>query len=130
MRGIGRRQGNPGQRGEDLVGWASGHLDRGRGHLHVLTIEALHGKIGEAKFVEVTSDHGIVGAERVVSRLTEELVQLGHDVTLFASGDSEISARLFPDCERAQRVIAISAVAAAEQALDQRFKPLVAQPAV
>ena len=28
------------------------------------------------------------GTERIVSYLTEELVGLGHDVTLFASGDS------------------------------------------
>ena len=28
------------------------------------------------------------GTERVVSYLTEELVRQGHDVTLFASGDS------------------------------------------
>ncbi len=34
------------------------------------------------------------GTERVVSCLTEELVGLGHDVTLFASGDSVTSARL------------------------------------
>lgn len=34
------------------------------------------------------------GTERVVSNLTEELVALGHDVTLFASGDSETSATL------------------------------------
>ena len=34
------------------------------------------------------------GTERVVSYLTEELVRLGHDVTLFASGDSMTSARL------------------------------------
>lgn len=34
------------------------------------------------------------GTERVVSWLTEELVQQGHDVTLFASGDSETSAEL------------------------------------
>jgi len=34
------------------------------------------------------------GTERVVSYLTEELVHQGHDVTLFASGDSETSARL------------------------------------
>ncbi|MBV9756296.1 MAG: glycosyltransferase family 4 protein [Alphaproteobacteria bacterium] len=34
------------------------------------------------------------GTERVVSFLTEELVALGHDVTLFASGDSETSAHL------------------------------------
>lgn len=34
------------------------------------------------------------GTERVVSYLTEELVALGHEVTLFASGDSVTSARL------------------------------------
>ena len=34
------------------------------------------------------------GTERVVSWLTEELVALGHEVTLFASGDSVTSARL------------------------------------
>jgi glycosyltransferase involved in cell wall biosynthesis len=36
------------------------------------------------------------GTERVVSWLTEELVRQGHDVTLFASGDSRTSARLEP----------------------------------
>ena len=36
------------------------------------------------------------GTERVVSYLTEELVRLGHDVTLFASGDSHTSAVLAP----------------------------------
>jgi glycosyltransferase involved in cell wall biosynthesis len=34
------------------------------------------------------------GTERVVSYLTEELVRMGHDVTLFASGDSTTAARL------------------------------------
>ncbi|MGI4812402.1 MAG: glycosyltransferase family 4 protein [Janthinobacterium lividum] len=34
------------------------------------------------------------GTERVVSYLTEALVELGHEVTLFASGDSQTSARL------------------------------------
>src|SRR5579872_1679526 len=34
------------------------------------------------------------GTERVVSFLTEELVAMGHDVTLFASGDSQTSAEL------------------------------------
>ena len=34
------------------------------------------------------------GTERVVSFLTEELVAQGHDITLFASGDSQTSARL------------------------------------
>ncbi len=36
------------------------------------------------------------GTEQVVSTLTEELVRLGHDVTLFASGDSQTTARLVP----------------------------------
>jgi glycosyltransferase involved in cell wall biosynthesis len=36
------------------------------------------------------------GTERVISWLTEELVALGHKVTLFASGDSVTSARLEP----------------------------------
>jgi hypothetical protein len=38
------------------------------------------------------------GTERVVSYITEELVRMGHDVTLFASGDSETAARLVPAC--------------------------------
>ena len=38
------------------------------------------------------------GTERVVSWLTEELVGLGHDVTLFASGDSQTSGHLVPVC--------------------------------
>src|SRR5262245_47407464 len=41
------------------------------------------------------------GTERVVSWLTEELVRQGHDVTLFASGDSVTSARLVAACPRA-----------------------------
>src|ERR1700752_664549 len=44
------------------------------------------------------------GTERVVSYLTEELVHQGHDVTLFASGDSVTSARLWPGCDRALRL--------------------------
>ena len=44
------------------------------------------------------------GTERVVSFLTEELVALGHDVTLFASGDSRTSAKLFPVWPRALRL--------------------------
>jgi glycosyltransferase involved in cell wall biosynthesis len=40
------------------------------------------------------------GTERVVSWLTEELVALGHHVTLFASGDSRTSAELVPVCPK------------------------------
>src|SRR3972149_8543583 len=34
------------------------------------------------------------GTERIISYLTEELVERGHDVTLFASGDSQTKAKL------------------------------------
>ncbi|OGA25879.1 MAG: glycosyl transferase, partial [Betaproteobacteria bacterium RIFCSPLOWO2_02_FULL_65_24] len=44
------------------------------------------------------------GTERVVSWLTEELVALGHDVTLFASGDSVTNARLRAPVPRALRL--------------------------
>jgi glycosyltransferase involved in cell wall biosynthesis len=44
------------------------------------------------------------GTERVISWLTEELVTLGHDVTLFASGDSVTSAKLEPMWPRALRL--------------------------
>ena len=44
------------------------------------------------------------GTERVVSWLTEELVRQGHEVTLFASGDSETSARLVPGSDRGLRL--------------------------
>jgi glycosyltransferase involved in cell wall biosynthesis len=44
------------------------------------------------------------GTERIVSYLTEELVRLGHDVTLFASGDSRTSAELVACCDMALRL--------------------------
>jgi glycosyltransferase involved in cell wall biosynthesis len=44
------------------------------------------------------------GTERVVSYLTEELVRQGHEVTLFASGDSETKARLVAACQRSLRL--------------------------
>ena len=44
------------------------------------------------------------GTERVVSYLTEELVRQGHEVTLFASGDSETLARLEASCPHALRL--------------------------
>jgi glycosyltransferase involved in cell wall biosynthesis len=43
------------------------------------------------------------GTERVVSYLTEELVAQGHEVTLFASGDSVTSAELVAACPRSLR---------------------------
>jgi len=44
------------------------------------------------------------GTERVVYSLTEELVAMGHDVTLFASGDSVTSAKLAPMRDKALRL--------------------------
>jgi glycosyltransferase involved in cell wall biosynthesis len=44
------------------------------------------------------------GTERIVSYITEELVRLGHDVTLFASGDSVTQARLEPGCPQSLRL--------------------------
>jgi glycosyltransferase involved in cell wall biosynthesis len=43
------------------------------------------------------------GTERIVSYITEELVKQGHEVTLFASGDSKTTARLIAPCEAALR---------------------------
>lgn len=44
------------------------------------------------------------GTERIVSYLTEELVRRGHDVTLYASGDSQTSARLKANCPNSLRL--------------------------
>jgi glycosyltransferase involved in cell wall biosynthesis len=44
------------------------------------------------------------GTERIVSYLTEELVAQGHDVTLFASGDSRTTATLVPCARQALRL--------------------------
>ncbi len=51
------------------------------------------------------------GTERIVSWLTEELVRQGHEVTLFASGDSQTRARLIP--------VAPGALRLNEQVLDE-----------
>jgi glycosyltransferase involved in cell wall biosynthesis len=44
------------------------------------------------------------GTERVVSYVTEELMRAGHQVTLFASGDSVTAAKLIPASRRALRL--------------------------
>src|SRR5215470_9098910 len=44
------------------------------------------------------------GTERVVSYLVEELVRMGHEVTLFASADSVTRARLEPMAPRGLRL--------------------------
>ncbi|HZU77368.1 MAG TPA: glycosyltransferase family 4 protein, partial [Dehalococcoidia bacterium] len=56
-----------------------------------------------APIQESVPPKGYGGTERVVSWLTEELVRRGHDVTLFATGDSETSATLVPVVPRALR---------------------------
>jgi glycosyltransferase involved in cell wall biosynthesis len=44
------------------------------------------------------------GTERVIHYLTEELVEMGHDVTLFASGDSVTKGELIPIVKEALRL--------------------------
>ena len=44
------------------------------------------------------------GSERIVSYLAEELVAQGHEVTLFASGDSITAGHLVPCCTQALRL--------------------------
>jgi glycosyltransferase involved in cell wall biosynthesis len=57
-----------------------------------------------APLYESVPPHGYGGTERVVSYLTEELVAQGHDVTLFASGDSSTHARLVSGTPEALRL--------------------------
>jgi len=57
-----------------------------------------------APLFESVPPTGYGGTERVVSWLTEELVRLGHEVTLFASGDSMTTARLIPCCPESLRL--------------------------
>ena len=49
------------------------------------------------------------GTERIVHYLTEELVALGHEVTLYAAGDSRTSAELVSGCPRSLRLDATCA---------------------
>jgi glycosyltransferase involved in cell wall biosynthesis len=44
------------------------------------------------------------GTERVIAWLLDELIELGHDVTLFGSGDSNTKAKLVPCWPRALRL--------------------------
>jgi glycosyltransferase involved in cell wall biosynthesis len=57
-----------------------------------------------APLFESVPPHLYGGTELVVSYLTEELVRMGHEVTLFASGDSVTRARLVPACPRSLRL--------------------------
>jgi glycosyltransferase involved in cell wall biosynthesis len=57
-----------------------------------------------APLIESVPPRAYGGTERVVSYLTEALVEMGHEVTLYASGDSVTSARLVPVAERSLRL--------------------------
>src|SRR6476661_6357549 len=57
-----------------------------------------------APLFESVPPRGYGGTERVVSYLSEALVELGHEVTLFASGDSMTTARLVPCVPAALRL--------------------------
>jgi glycosyltransferase involved in cell wall biosynthesis len=57
-----------------------------------------------APLIESVPPRAYGGTERVVSYLTESLVEMGHEVTLFASGDSVTRARLVPVVERGIRL--------------------------
>ena len=71
----------------------------------VCRMKGLAVKIAQiAPLVESVPPRLYGGTERVVSWLTEELVAQGHDVTLFASGDSQTKARLVPMAPRALRL--------------------------
>lgn len=67
------------------------------------------------------------GTERVVSWLTEELVRQGHEVTLFASGDSETSARLVPCCPRGLRLAGINDHLATHLVMLSKVKSMVSE---
>lgn len=67
------------------------------------------------------------GTERVVSWLTEELVERGHDVTLFASGDSQTSAKLVSLCPQALRLAGINDHMPMHLVALQRVRRLAAQ---
>ena len=56
-----------------------------------------------APLIESVPPQSYGGTERVVSWLTEELVRQGHEVTLFASGDSKTAAELVACSERGLR---------------------------
>lgn len=57
-----------------------------------------------APLIESVPPRAYGGTERVVHYLTEALVQAGHEVTLFASGDSHTSGRLVPIVDRSLRL--------------------------
>src|SRR5438270_2521801 len=62
-------------------------------------------RIGQiAPLIEAVPPKLYGGTERIVAYLTDELVAMGHEVSLFASGDSATSAILEPGSLRALRL--------------------------
>lgn len=62
------------------------------------------------------------GTERTISYLTEELVRLGQDVTLFASDDSVTSAHLFPGFHKSLKLHPLDRLANEYRLLEQVFQ--------
>lgn len=60
-----------------------------------------------APLIESVPPHGYGGTELVVSHLTDELVKMGHEVTLFATADSRTGARLVSTAETGVRAAGI-----------------------
>src|SRR5580700_11845411 len=81
-------------------------------HLEKSLISSIHRETGDnemriaqvAPLTEAVPPRLYGGTERVVHWLTEELVSLGHEVTLFASGDSQTSAKLDATWPKALRL--------------------------
>src|SRR5262245_24074458 len=67
----------------------------GSGRLRIAQVAPLHESVPPRLYG---------GTERTVPYLTEDLVAAGHDVTLFASGDSQTSAQLVAGCEHSLRL--------------------------
>src|ERR1700716_3882429 len=72
-----------------------GKVDQRRSIVRIAQVSPLY---------ESVPPHCYGGTERVVSYLTEELVRQGHDVTLFASGDSVTAAELVACAPEALRL--------------------------
>jgi glycosyltransferase involved in cell wall biosynthesis len=82
-------------RGPRITSMTDGRQGRGRRRLRIAQVSPLYESVPPKLYG---------GTERVVSNLTEELVRQGHDVTLFASGDSTTAATLVPCCPRSLRL--------------------------
>src|SRR5215208_3841275 len=94
-------QGGPLQRGRlSFCSWSSSGSTKTRKEITVRIAQI-------APLAEAVPPKLYGGTERVVSWLTEELVAEGHEVTLFASGDSKTSAKLVPCVPQGLRLAGI-----------------------